>query len=83
MEIGIFHKVVEYCVVQKITQLRVNRYLFHPQVKTFYNFISGNPRKIHKKQKRSPATDERCLPSNELFVAIRGRKPIMIFLKVL
>jgi len=34
MEMGTFHKVVEYRVTQKVTWLRVGRYLNDPQVET-------------------------------------------------
>ena len=68
MEVGTLHKVVEYRFAQKVTRLRVNRYLNDPQVKLNLHWIAKSL--IQFKQKRSPATDERCLHSNELFIAI-------------
>ena len=32
MEAGMFHKVVEYRIAQKVTRLKVDRYLNYPQV---------------------------------------------------
>ena len=54
MEAGMFHKVVEYRFAQKVTRLRVNRYLNDPQVKTYlhsdYKIIKQLSESVHQLQ---------------------------------
>ena len=67
MVLEITHRVVQYSVVQKITE-QVGEPLLENIYKPKLNLLFGANYK-QKEQKCSPVTDERCLHSSELFTA--------------
>jgi len=68
MVIGISHRVVWYFVLQKGTKPTMNRYL-NPSTNQHFIFQFGENYKLNIKQKCSSVMTERCLHSNELFIA--------------
>ena len=79
MTIGISYRVVKYSVVQKITELKANHYL-NPSTNQTHLHLDCKIIKSNKK-KSLPVMNERCIHSNEMFIATNLLKGNVILSK--